>query len=476
MGVAKSSEESKIGIGKYLLLFVVMILGTFLDGLDGTIVNVVLPEIADTFGVGTSEASWVITIYFLIMAGLILIIGKVCDRGAIKKVLIAGFITFSLGSLLCGVSHTFEALLVFRAVQGVGAAMLASSCVMMTVKFLPGYMIAFGLSVSVLGYYLGASLGPVLGGIIGEYMSWHWIFFINVPIGIFAAILTKRVIPADGERDRTRFDVVGSVILFMMLLFGLYSLESVTKTGLAGFTLVSFVMFLVLLPAFILYELRSDHPVLNLRMFRSGRLNMLILAYLLINACYMGGMYLLPFYLDIGLGMDSISRGMYLLIPAVVTLLICLYVGKVCIRLGKRPFVIAACLAMIAFSLVFTIVDGSSPMSLVLFGLVMFGLIWGLCGGPAGDRLIESVPDGDKASGSAVLSFLIYFGCALGTALFSGLFNIGSPLPGTSISNLPQYAFMEGMHFAMLIGTVLSIVALVLTILVKDRSPENGSE
>ena len=179
-------EESKTAVR---LLFATIALAAFVDGLDGTIVTTVLPEIAEDLGIGAADSSWVITIYFLMMAGLILIFGKISDRGALKAVIVGGFAVFGIGSLLCAFSDSFWTMLAFRALQGVGGGMLSASGIMIAVKHLPKGLTALGLSISVLGYSVGGALGPVLGGVLTESLDWGWIFLFNVPIGVAGAFL-----------------------------------------------------------------------------------------------------------------------------------------------------------------------------------------------------------------------------------------------------------------------------------------------
>ncbi len=452
-----------------LLLFVPIALGMFLDGLDGTIVTVALPKMAESFHMTSSGASWIVTVYFLVMAGLILVFGKICDKGAIKKVLISGFLIFSIGSLACGLSDSMALLLASRVVQGVGAAMLAASSIMLSVKFLPQEMRGFGLALGVLGSSIGAALGPALGGVLSEYFSWHWIFFINVPVGIVAAAISIRAVPADIEFDRSSFDYKGSVLLFLSLVFGLFALESTPSHGINTTTIISIVAFLVLFSVFIVYERRIHNPVLNLRLFRSRRLDMVIISFMLINACYMGSLYLLPFFLNKEMGFDTMMSGMYLLVPAVVTLAFCLWIGRLADRRGNRPFVILGCVFLLIFSAMFVFIDSEYPIYMLLIGLGTLGMVWGLCGGPLGSRLIENVPEGEKGSGSSLLSFFIYFGSALGTALFSGLFGLGSGSSGTAISDLSRELFIDGFQFTMLVSTVLAALALFLSWIVNER-------
>ena len=169
--------------GKQWLLLSVVALALFVDGLDGTIVNVVIPEIGGSFGVDTGTASWVITVYYLMMAGPILIFGKIADSGAIWRLFVIGMLLFAFSSLACALSQSLSVLLVFRAAQGVGAALLATTAFMLCVKYLPKKMATFAFSVGILGTSLESAIGPAAGGFLEHVASWHMAFPINDPSG-----------------------------------------------------------------------------------------------------------------------------------------------------------------------------------------------------------------------------------------------------------------------------------------------------
>ena len=468
--MAKSNSYARA----HIPLLVTIALGMFLDGLDGTIVNVALPDISESFGMDSSLSSWIVTVYFLVLAGLVLIFGKLCDSGAIKKIIIAGFLVFSLASLACGLSEDIVVLLAARAVQGVGASMLAASSVMLSVKFLPLHMTSFGLGVGLLGSSIGAAIGPALGGVLAETLSWHWVFFINVPVGIVAAVIAHRAIPADTGFDRSAFDYKGSVLLFLSLVTGLYALESFPSHGVTTATVVSLVLFVVLFSVFVLYERRISIPVLNLKVFRSGRFVAVSVSFLIMNACYMGCLYLLPYYMRVELGFDTIMCGLFLLVAAVMTLIFCLKVGKMADMRGNRPFVIAGCFLMVVAMALFSLMDASMPTWVLIVGLALLGTMWGVAGGPVGSRLIDNVPSDQRGSGSALLSFFIYFGSALGTALFAGLFGFGSGIGGADISSTDPATFLEGFGFAMMFGVLFAIVALILSAAVREGRLSHG--
>ena len=462
--MAKSNSYARA----HIPLLVTIALGMFLDGMDGTIVNVALPDISESFGMDSSMSSWIVTVYFLVLAGMVLIFGKLCDSGAIKKIITAGFLVFSLASLACGLSNDIVVLLAARAVQGVGASMLAASSVMLSVKFLPSHMTSFGLGVGLLGSSIGAAIGPALGGVLAETLSWHWVFFINVPVGIAAALIAHRAIPADTGFDRSAFDYRGSVLLFLSLVTGLYALESFPSHGVTTMTVVSLVLFVVLFSVFVVYERRLAVPVLNLRVFRSGRFVAVSVSFLVMNACYMGCLYLLPYYMRVELGFDTIMCGLFLLVAAVMTLMFCLKVGKIADVRGNRPFVIMGCFLMVVAMGLFSVMDASMPIWVLILGLALLGTMWGVAGGPVGGRLIDNVPADQRGSGSALLSFFIYFGSAMGTALFAGLFGFGSASAGQPIADLDPAVFMDGFGFAMMFGVAIAAVALVLSWVVNE--------
>lgn len=446
-----------------LMLFVVMAMAFFLDGLDGTIVTIALPEIGKSFAMTTGEASWIVTVYFMMMAGLILVFGKIADNGAIKKILVTGFVVFALSSLACGLSDSIAVLLISRAVQGIGSAMLAATGIMLSVKFFPVDKRNFAMSLTVLGSALGAAFGPALGGVLTQYLSWHWIFFINVPVGIICAYFAIKAVPSDEAYAKCGFDKIGSVLLFISIVCGLYSLETIPSNGFTAVSTVALIVFVILFPLFIIYEKRVIAPVLDLGLFRILKFDGAVIAFIIVNLCTMGTLYLAPFMLNIEMGYDSIQSGMIILIQAVVTLILCVPVGRISDMHGTRVLATIGCSFLVAASLLFAFTNNGTGLLFVVIDLMFFGAVWGFCGGSVGPRLVETVPKEKAGSASSLLSFFVYFGSALGTALFSALFGIGSGAPGCSIADLSSEVFMKGFVFVMIISAVLALIAAMIS-------------
>ncbi|MBO5003213.1 MFS transporter, partial [Methanocorpusculaceae archaeon] len=167
-------------------------LAAFMSSLDGTIVNIALPTISDIFDLPSSSVAWVSTIYLLVMAGSLLVVGKLTDIIGYRKIFLTGFVLFTLGSFACGflpeMTGMFSLLLLSRVFQALGGVMMTVIAPAMLSRYMPGAARAKGMSVVVLFASLGMALGPTLGGLLTEYLSWNWIFYINVPVGIAALI------------------------------------------------------------------------------------------------------------------------------------------------------------------------------------------------------------------------------------------------------------------------------------------------
>ena len=219
--------------GKTLTLLILSIsLATFMAGLDGTIVNIALPTISESFQVSTSTVSWVATAYLLIMAGCVLVFGKVSDIIGFKKVFLAGFAIFTLGSLACGVLPDLFGSLTWligsRIFQAIGGAMIDGDRAGHDHRLYPDVQKGKAMGIVMTMAALGTALGPTIGGFLTQYFSWHAIFFINIPVGIVAVLLGARVIPRDtGGKALTGFDTAGLALVFV----GLASLLFVVSEG-----------------------------------------------------------------------------------------------------------------------------------------------------------------------------------------------------------------------------------------------------
>lgn len=454
-----------------MMVLIAMGLAVFMDGVDGSIVNVALPTIADYFDVDTSTASWTTILYFMMMAGLMLTFGRLADVGNLKRIFIIGFGLFTIGSLACGLTPTFEILLASRVVQGVGAAMMGATAPMMIVKFLHSSNLALGMGVLTLACSAGFAVGPALGGIITDALGWHWIFLINVPIGIVAILFSLKAIPNDVHSGtRAEWDPMGTVLLFAAIVSGVYALESISHPESRTACIITGILCIILLAMFVVNSKRTAHPLLNLSIFGNWKVVSLLVSFTLVNLTYMGVLYLLPFYMSVVLELSSSISGILLFISPLITLVMAIPIGRLCDIYGRRPFAIASALCMLVFSLMLTFMRPEMGYTILIPVGIFMGANWGLFGASATSRVIEILPEEDKAIGSSMMNFFIYMGSTVGTALFAAFFSMVGNTGGTPIDMLDVDVFMAGFTPAMALASILSVVCVITGWIVKEKN------
>nr|WP_319537769.1 MFS transporter [uncultured Methanospirillum sp.] len=460
------------------LLLAVIAIGMFLDGLDGSIVTIILPQISESFGTDTGTVSWVIITYLLMMAGLILIIGKTAERGYIKRIFLLGVCVFALGSAICGISPNLEVLLGSRIIQGIGAAMIAATATLLCVTYLPKEMLGMALGTISMSVSIGVAAGPAIGGFIAQYLSWHWAFLINVPVSIVIVILAFYVIPHDIKRDNLSFDVTGAALLFGFMASGVFVLERIPHLGISDLQIIICTgIWMICLILFLLREHRCQVPLIHLRIFGAWEFTATLIVFLLFGCVYMGVLYLLPFFLQAGMGYDPVISGLYLLIPPVLTAIIGIPMGTWSDRIGRRPFAIAGSVFIVAVTGTFMLIQPVTGFNPLILGLLCMGFFWGCAGGPVASRVVETAPEGEEGTGSSLMVTAMYLGSVIGTALFATFFTMGTATNGKiAFSDLTSSIFMQGFHTAMAVGFILSVITLVLSAVVREQKNERHSD
>lgn len=457
------------------LLLAAVAVAIFMDGMDGSVVNVAMPAIASAFGTDTSSVSWVIVLYFMTLAGLILVFGRIADRGALKKVFVYGFGIFTVASLLCGISYSLPMLFASRILQGTGGAMIAASAPMLCVKYVSPKKLGFALSTLTLGSSVGYAVGPVLGGILTEFLSWHWIFLINIPIGILAVPFAVKAIPKDGPTEKRPLDLMGSAFMFAAIASGILSLERLSDPDALKTVIVSAVLCVIFLILFILRELSFDKPVIDVRIFKSGKFSSSLLSFTLFNLSYMGPFYLIPFYMALCLEFSYAAIGVYLFVSSLMTAIICLPAGRYSDRYGRRRISVLGISILLVSTILLLFANAKNGSLILVPVVIMMGTSWGLCGGPMAARIVEHSPSGHEKMGSSLSSLAIYLGMGIGTAVFAAFFSIFTGVPGTGFDLLTAGEFSSGFRAAIILAALLSAVTVVIAAAVPD-SEKSGKQ
>jgi EmrB/QacA subfamily drug resistance transporter len=433
--------------------------------LDGTIVTVALPTIQRDLGFSSSGLAWVVNAYLIAFGGLLLLAGRLGDLIGGKRVFIAGLVVFTLASLWCGLSADPPMLITARFVQGIGGAMASAVSLGMIVRLFPEPR----EQAKAMGAYSfvgagGASVGLVLGGVLTQALSWHWIFFVNVPLGVVAAVSGARLLPDEpGLGLRAGADAAGAVLVTAGLMIGVYSIVETTTYGWASArTLGGFAVAVVLLLTFFVRQALARTPLLPLRIFRSPNVSAANAVQALTVAAAFGFQVLIPQYMQRVLGYGAAAAGVGMLPAAVLIGLLSIGVSaRLIARFGLRAM-LAAGLApiVVGFALLTRLpVHASYPADLLPTMLLVGGF------GLAFPAMITLAMSGASASDAGVASGLVnttqQVGAALGVAVLSTLAAARSGhllRAGRSTA----VALTSGYHVAFGLGAGLAAAALLL--------------
>ncbi len=449
---------------------VVLCAGMLMIILDQTIVNVALPTIQSDLGFSQSSLAWVINAYLIALGGLLLLAGRMGDLLGRKRVFLAGLALFTLASLLCGVSQTEAMLIGARFVQGVGAAMASAVILGMIVRMFPQpreQAMAIGIYSFVAS--AGASIGLLAGGLITQAINWHWIFFVNLPIGVAAAVLAVRLLEDDrGLGLGEGADVAGATLVTAALMLGVYTIVGTVDHGWSSAHTLGFgAAAVALLAGFVARQATASRPLVPLRIFRSRNVSGANVVQALMVAGMFGMFFMGTLYLQRVLGYGAVQTGAaFLPVSAAIGVLSLGFSARLITRLGARAVLLPGLVALVAGLLLLTGAPvGGDYVTDLLPALVLLGVGAGI----AFPALVTLAMSGATAADSGLASGLVnttqQVGGALGLAVLATLSTSRSNhllADGDSAAS----ALTGGYHLAFAIGAGLVVAAIVVAMLV----------
>jgi EmrB/QacA subfamily drug resistance transporter len=458
-------------------VFAGVAMGVFLSTIDGSIVNVALPTLVQELDAHLATVEWVVLAYLLALATLMLSMGRLGDMIGKKPLYVAGFVIFTLGSVLCGLAPNVYWLIGFRVVQAIGGAMImALGMAIVTESFPPSERgRALGLTGSMVS--IGIVLGPTLGGLILGALSWHWIFFVNLPVGIVGTLMVIRFVPARKPAGRQRFDLAGAVTFFAGMLT---MLLAVTIGQQVGFDDRRVLLLLAIgaaaMVGFVVLERRVSQPMLDLGMFRNRLFSINLASGLMTFVSMSGTTFLIPFFLQGVLGYEPRQVGLLLATVPLAVGVVSPLSGALSDRVGTRPITVVGLAAiMVGFYTLSTVTVQMTALGYVLRFLPV-GIGLGTFQSPNNSAVMGAVPRERLGVASGLLSITRIVGQTTGIAVLSAVWagrvvvHNGAPLP-EGATGAPAAAQVAGLHdiFLVIVGLIGFGLALSVWGLVQER-------
>ncbi|MBP6786222.1 MAG: MFS transporter [Candidatus Promineofilum sp.] len=454
-------------------------MGIFLATIDGSIVNVALPTLTTALDTDFATVQWVVLSYLLTVTTLQAVVGRLADMYGRKMLYNSGFVVFTVGSLLCGLSPTAGWLIAARVLQGVGGALtLALGMAIVTDAFPSAERgRALGISGSIVS--IGIVTGPTLGGLIIEHLSWHWIFFVNVPIGIIGTWMAWRYIPRTRPPGGQIFDFAGAATLCIFLLGLLLGLTTGQRDGFTSpQALALFVVAIFFLLTFILLERRHPQPIIPPSLFTNRIFRINIITGLLVFVA-MGVYVLIPFYLEMALLYSVQQVGLLLSVVPLALGISSPISGVLSDRVGSRPIsVLGLAVTVVAFLLLGTLTAETTAVGFMLRYLPL-GIGVGLFQSPNNSAIMGSVTRDRLGVASSLLAVTRSLGQTVGFAVLGAVWAgmvvraAGEGLTGGAES-APPAAISAGIQGTALVSAALVAVALAVALVAWRRERRLG--
>jgi EmrB/QacA subfamily drug resistance transporter len=443
--------------------------------IDISIVNVALPSIKNALRFSEADLQYVVSAYTLVFAGFLLLGGRAADLLGRRAVLIGGLAVFTLASLACGLSQSSSVLLVARAIQGLGGAIIApASLSILTVTFSEGSERNRALAAWVAVSGSGASVGVILGGLLTQGPGWRWVFFVNVPVGILTALLAARLLAESRDADSARsFDLPGAFSVTAGLVLLVYALVNTNQYGWSSArTIGELIAAGVLLLLFVAIEGRfAAHPLVPLQIFRSRTLSGANLVMLLLGLSIYAAIYFLTLYMQQVLGFSPLRTGVAYLPFTLGFIVVAAALSSLVSRVGvKWLLAIGMLVAAAAFLLLARVpVHGSYALD-ILPAFIVFPLGAGIAFLSVTNAAVAGVEAKDAGLASALLNTSQQVGGALGLAILS---TIATARTNSVLAAHPRagfaHALVEGFHQAFVVAACFAAAGAVLALLTIAR-------
>lgn len=465
MEQAQRIEEKLIKDRWWILLIVVI--SPFMATLDSSIVNVALPTIAQELNADMASIEWVVTSYLIVISGTILVFGRLGDIKGKSNIFKWGFIIFTIGSLLCGLSGTLTMLVLSRVVQGVGAAATMANNQGIITHVFPAQERGRALGISATAVALGTMIGPPLGGFIVSAFKWQYIFLINIPVGIIAIIMGMKILPNGAKKDES-IDFKGAILFGLSIVLLFYTLSKGQQIGYGDPMIIfSFIMAVVLFVLFILLERSLVHPLLELSIFKNTLFSISIFCAFISFISISSTNIIQPFYLQNVLKLSPSSTGLIMMIYPLILSVVAPMSGHLSDKIGSEFLTfLGLCFTITGLFLMSTL-NEVTPISTMAIYIGILSVGNGLFQSPNNSLVMSTVSKNKLGIAGSVNAFVRNLGMVTGVSLSTTLlYHMMSAKMGKKVTGyVPgrDDVFVYGMKYVYITAAAVSCVGALIT-------------
>jgi len=428
----QSNDEAAADQRRLTLILFNVCVGQFIVGLDQRALLVALPTLTHTFNTSLTTIQWVLLIYDLLLIGTVITVGRLGDLFGRRRYYAAGFLVFVLSSALCGAAQSAWQIILFRGLQAVGGAMISANGRAIASVAFPASERGKAMGFASMAFHVGFLTGPTLGGFLIDTVGWRWIFYLNLPVGIWGAYLAWKLLEEskDDVKDIS-VDFPGAILLMATCSLFLYAMNQLPHLGWRDSSVVIMLMLsMVACALFVFVELRSRMPILSFALFRNRLFTASMLSLFFITSTQSAISFLMPFYLQNILHFSPTHMGWILIANSVVIVLIAPIAGWLSDRMGSRLLCTAGSGLIVIgqFFIASLGVDSSIPR--IILPLLLIGLGWAIFNSPNQSAILGSVPRDKVGTASGMNTTTARTGGAMGVALSATLFTYGLAAAG----------------------------------------------
>ena len=460
--------EQEINSKRWLILAVVLI-GPFMATLDSSIVNVALPTMAQQLGIGMGAIQWVVTSYLIVISATILMFGRIADLKGKKSVYQYGFLIFSIGSLLCGISTNITFLIISRIVQAIGAAMTMSCSQAIITSVFPGNERGRALGLSGTTVALGTMIGPPLGGIMVGIFNWESIFLINVPIGIVAFILGVKLLPKDSWEKYESFDILGAILFLISIVALFWAMLSAESMGWKNkYILISFIIALVSFTAFYFWEKKVEHPMLDFTLFHNKLFTVSIICAFISFLVIFCTNIIHPFYLQNAIKTAPQQAGLLMMVYPISVAFIAPVSGYLSDKIGSEVLTLLGLTLTAVGLLSMSFLTLNSTYLSKILKIAVLGIGNGLFQSPNNSLVMSSVPKYKLGIAASINGLTRNLGMVFGIAFsLTLLYNRMSFKIGYAVDSFVEGredVFIYAMKFVYRTAALICVLGIMLTL------------